>query len=165
MYYRCTIYFSFRILKKLVMVSTNIIDTFPDEILLEIFSYCSVQDLVLSVQHVNRRWRDVSQDPKLWKDVVFRPAKGTDEELIRRVVEQAPMLRYVLLSHEIDAPLLTESLCKGCRDIRKLQFSSNQKVATSVIQKLHRHFPDIECLVLVVHEKYNLTYRLPRKVN
>jgi hypothetical protein len=157
--------FSFRISKTLVMVPTHVVDNFPDEILLEIFSYCSVQDLVLSVQHVNRRWKDVSHDPKLWKDLVFRPAKGTDEELIRRVVEQAPMLKCLVLSHEIDAPLLIESLCKGCRDIRKLQFSSNQKVATSVIEKLHRHFPDIECLVLVVHEKYNLTYRLPRKVN
>jgi hypothetical protein len=147
------------------MVPTNTIDNFPDEILLEIFSYCSVQDLVLSVQHVNRRWRGVSQDPKLWKDLVFRPAKETDEELIRSVVEQAPMLRYLVLSHEVDAPSLTESLCKGCRDIRRLQFSSNQKVATSVIKKLHRHFPDIECLVLVVHEKYNLTYRLPRNVH
>ena len=147
------------------MVPESVIDNFPDEILLEIFSYCSVEDLVLSIQHVNRRWREVSQDPKLWRDLVFRPAKGTDEELIRSVVEQAPMLRYLVLSHEIDAPLLTDSLCKGCRDIRKLQFSSTQKVATSVIRKLHRHFPDIECLVLVVHEKYNLTYRLPRNVN
>jgi len=158
------IWFSFRILKTLVMVPTNTIDNFPDEILLEIFSFCSVQDLVLSVQHVNRRWRGVSQDPKLWKDLVFRPAEGTDEELIRSVVEQAPWLRYLVLSHEVDAPSLTESLCKGCRDIRRLQFSSNQKVATSVIKKLHRHFPDIECLVLVVHEKYNLTYRLPRNI-
>lgn len=156
--------FSSRFLKTLVMVPTNTIDTFPDEILLEIFSYCSVQDLVLSVQHVNRRWRSVSQDPKLWKDLVFHPAKGTDEELVRSVVEQAPMLRYLVLSHEVDAPSLTESLCKGCRDIRKLQFCSNQKVATSVTTKLHKHFPDIECLVLVIHEKYNLTYRLPRNV-
>jgi F-box domain. len=157
--------FSSRILKTLVMVPTNTIDAFPDEILLEIFSYCSVQDLVLSVQHVNRRWRGVSQDPKLWKDLVFRPGKGTDEELIRSVLEQAPMLRYLVLSHEVDASLLTESLCKGCKDLVKLQFSSNQKVATSVIKTLHRHFPDIECLVLVVHEKYNLTYRLPRNVH
>jgi DNA-binding NarL/FixJ family response regulator len=147
------------------MVATNTIDSFPDELLLEIFSYCSVQDLVLSVQHVNKRWKEVSQDPKLWKDLVFRPAKGTNDELIRRVVEQAPSLRYLVLSHEIDAPLLIESLCRGCRDIQKLQFSSSQKLATSVLQKLRGQFPDIECLVLAVHEKYNLTYRLPRTLN
>jgi hypothetical protein len=147
------------------MVPANTIDDFPDELLLEIFSYCSVQDLVLSIQHVNKRWKEVSQDPKLWKDLVFRPARGTNDELIRRVLEQAPLLRCLVLSHEIDAPLLIESLCKGCRDIQKLQFSSSQKLATSVLQKLRGHFPDIECLVLAVHEKYNLTYRLPRTLN
>jgi hypothetical protein len=147
------------------MVPTNTIDEFPDEILLEIFSYCSVEDLVLSIQHVNRRWKEVSQDPKLWKDLVFRPPKGTADDFIRSVVEQAPMLRCLILSHEIDAPLLIDSLCKGCRDIQKLQFSSSQKLATSVLQKLRRQFPDVECLVLAVHQKYNLTYRLPRTVN
>jgi hypothetical protein len=147
------------------MVPTNTIDNFPDEILLEIFSYCRVEDLVLSIQHVNKRWKEVSQDPKLWKDLVFHPPKGTTDDFIRSVVEQAPMLRCLILSHEIDAPLLIDSLCKGCRDIQKLQFSSSQKLATSVLQKLRGQFPDIECLVLALHQKYNLTYRLPRTVN
>lgn len=147
------------------MIPINTIDSFPDEILLEIFSYCRVEDLVLSIQHVNKRWKEVSQDPKLWKDLAFRPLKGTTDDFIRSVVEQAPMLRCLILSHEIDAPLLIDSLCKGCRDIQKLQFSSSQKLATSVLQKLRGEFPNIECLVLAVHEKYNLTYRLPRTVN
>ena len=147
------------------MVPTNSMESFPDEILLDIFSYCSVEDLALSIQHVNKRWKEVSQDPKLWKDLVFRPAKGTTDEQIRSVVEQAPLLRCLVLSHEIDAPLLVDSLCKGCRDIKKLQFSSSQKLATAVLQKLRRNFPDIECLVLAVHQKYNLTYRLPPTVN
>lgn len=147
------------------MVHTATIKSFPDEILLEIFSYCSVEDLVVSIQHVSKRWKEVSQDAKLWKDLVFRPPKGTNDDFIRSVVEQAPMLRCLVLSHEIDAPLLIDSLCKGCRDIQKLQFSSSQKLATSVLQKLRSQFPDIECLVLAVHEKYNLTYRLPRTLN
>jgi hypothetical protein len=147
------------------MVPANTIDSFPDEILLEIFSYCSVEDLVLSIQHVNKRWKEVSQDPKLWKNLVFRPDKGTDDELIRNVVEQAPMLRCLVLSHEIDAPSLVDSLCKGCTNIQRLQFSSSQKLATSVLQKLREQFPDLECLVLAVHHKYNLTYRLPRTLN
>ncbi|PNF20286.1 hypothetical protein B7P43_G14390 [Cryptotermes secundus] len=98
------------------MVPTNTIDNFPDEILLEIFSNCSVQDLVLSVQHVNKRWKAVSQDPKLWKDLVFRPAKGTNDELIRRVVEQAPLLRYLVLSLANVAP--TGDFAKPRRNVR-----------------------------------------------
>ncbi|PSN42703.1 hypothetical protein C0J52_14297 [Blattella germanica] len=147
------------------MVPNCSIENFPDEILLEIFSHCSVEDLALSIQHVNKRWKEVAQDPKLWKELVFRPPKGTTDELIRSVVEQSPKLRCLVLSHEIDAPLLVESLCKGCKDIQKLQFSSSQKLATSVLQKLRREFPDIECLVLAVHQKYNLTYRLPPTIN
>ncbi|XP_069676596.1 uncharacterized protein [Periplaneta americana] len=147
------------------MVSTSAIESFPDEILLEIFSFCSVEDLALSIQHVNKRWREVAQDPRLWKDLVFKPERGTDDEHIRSVVEQAPLLRRVVLSHEVDAPLLVDALCRGCQDLQKLQFSSSQKLATAILKKLRAQFPEVECLVLAVHQKYNLTYRLPRTLD
>ncbi|KAJ4450511.1 hypothetical protein ANN_01938 [Periplaneta americana] len=68
-------------------------DLLPDEVILKIFSYLDWKDLALSVQHVNSRWKELSQDKKLWKESMFEPDDGMLDEERVHILENAPCLK------------------------------------------------------------------------
>jgi hypothetical protein len=69
------------------------LDKLPDEILLKIFSYLSIDDLVLSVRNVCTRWRAVSEDDETWNNRTYFPKASAPKEEIMFMLENMPALR------------------------------------------------------------------------
>ncbi|CDW59172.1 F-box-like domain containing protein [Trichuris trichiura] len=70
-------------------------DTLPNKVLLQIFSYLPHKEILKSAQ-VCKKWRAIAYDPRLWKAVSLRPSYGglefarivlafVSEEAIRRI--------------------------------------------------------------------------------
>jgi hypothetical protein len=117
----------------------------PDELLLEIFSNLSIEDLALSVQHVNSHWKDVTQDDSLWKNKIFAPEhKMTDKELARHLANM-PALRAFCLARGTTKNVI-HTMCNYCRDIRHLELNAVHKLSSFRLQKIIKKYPRLETL-------------------
>lgn len=130
------------------MAGGKTINDLPDEILVEIFSYLSFKDLILSAQLVNRRWAEVSRDVELWRDITYTPDPRTEHSDIVNILEKAPMLRSFVSETEANIYEIVDALCVHCKDIRKLEFWNSTMLSSPLLKKLLEHFPNIESLCL-----------------
>jgi len=118
----------------------------PDELLLAIFSNLSIEDLALSVQHVNKHWKDVTQDDSLWKNRVFSPEyKMTDEEIARHLMNM-PALKAYCPARATNTKNIIPTMCKYCRDIRRIEFAWGQKLSYFRLQNIIKQYPHLEIL-------------------
>jgi hypothetical protein len=93
------------------------IEQLPDEILLKIFSYLSIEQISLHLSNVCARWRAVSEDDDLWKNRTYFPKANTPKEKIIFMLENMPALRkfqYYGIHNVI------EKLSECCRKISVL---------------------------------------------
>ncbi|KAA0189580.1 putative F-box/LRR protein, partial [Hyalella azteca] len=61
------------------MAPTAGISNLPDELLVEILSYLTPQEIYRTVVHVCERWRNIASDPSLWTNLTVHP-----EDLVAR---------------------------------------------------------------------------------
>jgi hypothetical protein len=120
-------------------------DDLPNEILLKIFSYLSIEDLSLSTYNVSMHWREVSQDNKLWKNAVFSPRKEMSDKEIVKYLENMPALKSYSATRKT-TNIVTDTLCRCCRNIKSIGLHTSHNMTVSVIQKIIHHFPHIESL-------------------
>jgi Leucine-rich repeat (LRR) protein len=103
------------------------IDDLPNEILLKIFSYLSIDDLSLSIRNVCTRWRMVSEDDEIWINLIYCPGANTPQEEIICMLENTPALR----TFEYSGPYnVIEKLSECCRRLRGLQIPNIKLDAT-----------------------------------
>ncbi|PNF40428.1 hypothetical protein B7P43_G18203 [Cryptotermes secundus] len=119
----------------------------PDELLLIIFSNLSIEDLAMSVQHVNSHWKNVSQDDSLWEYQTFSPGCKMSDEEISRHLRNMPALRSFCPSRGTNTKVV-DTLCKYCRDIRHIYFGYFHKLSNSTLHQILKKFPHIEELVI-----------------
>ena len=128
------------------MAFSKHITDLPDELLLEIFSNLSIEDLALSVQHVNKHWKDVTQDNSLWKNQVFSPEyKLTDKEIARHLVNM-PALKAFCPVRGTNTKNIIPTMCKYCRDIRRIEFKWLHKLSNFRLQNIIKKYPHLEIL-------------------
>jgi hypothetical protein len=94
------------------------IDDLPDKILLEIFSYLSIEDITESVKNVCTRWRPLSEDETIWMGWGYYPNTRTPEETIIKAFEKFPALRNFMYYGTCN---VVEKLSEHCRKITVLQ--------------------------------------------
>ncbi|XP_033607397.1 uncharacterized protein LOC117282320 [Cryptotermes secundus] len=68
-------------------------DMIPNEVLLKIFSYLTIDDLCLSVRDVCIRWRRASQANEIWKNLCFSPKRSASQEEIASRLRHMQNLR------------------------------------------------------------------------
>lgn len=118
----------------------------PDELLLEIFSNLSIEDLALSAQHVNKHWKDVTQDDSLWKNQVFSPGyKMTDKEIARHLVNM-PALKAFCPTRGTNTKNIIQTMCKYCRDIRRIEFTWLHQLSNFRLKNIIKKYPHLEVL-------------------
>jgi len=118
----------------------------PDELLLEIFSNLGIEDLAFSVQHVNKHWKDVTQDDSLWKNHIFSPGyKMTDKEIARHLVNM-PALKAFCPARGTNTNNIIPTMCKYCRDIRRIEFTAGHKLSNFRLQNIIKKYPHLEIL-------------------
>jgi hypothetical protein len=134
------------------MASGTCFTDFPDIVLLEIFSNLSIEDLAMSVQHVNSHWKNVSQDGSLWKNKTFSPERKLNDEEIVRYLMNMPALRAYSRNEETNTEVIVDALCKYCRDIRHIEFKWSSIMSNSALHEILKTFPNLETLALTVPE-------------
>lgn len=120
-------------------------DDLPNEVLLKIFTYLNIEELVVSTQNVCMRWREVSRDNKLWKNAVFNPRKEITDKKVAQYLENMPALRSYSATRRTEN-IVIDALCKSCRNIRSIDLHNSHKVNIALIQKIIQHYPHIESL-------------------
>ncbi|KAJ9586084.1 hypothetical protein L9F63_020281 [Diploptera punctata] len=129
------------------MASGKHFDDLPNEILLKIFSYLSIEDLAFSVQEVNSHWKAVAQDNKLWRGRVFCPRKNLTDKQIVLQLKKMPTLRSYCASRKTSS-FVIQALCKLCKNIRSIDLHRYQSVDPLLLESIFNAFPNIESLKL-----------------
>jgi F-box/leucine-rich repeat protein 2/20 len=127
------------------MASGKQFDDLPNEVLLKIFTYLNIEELVVSTQNVCMRWREVSRDNKLWKNAVFNPRKEITDKEVAKYLESMPALRSYSATRRT-GNIVIDALCKSCRNIRSIDLHYSHNMNIPLIQKIIQHFPHIESL-------------------
>lgn len=122
------------------------IEDLSEEILLEIFSYLSMNDIVFSIQNVSRRWRRVSYDHELWRNRIYCPLAIESDEVVEKTLRIIPKLNNLVLDKRPYAQDVIETLVNYCTDIRRLEFHSYQMLDHRLLKKLVSQCPKIEYL-------------------
>jgi hypothetical protein len=117
----------------------------PNELLLEIFSSLDIEDLAMSVQHVNSHWKDVSQDESLWKNQTFSPGYKMSDDAIAEHLMNMPTLRAFAPTRGTNTKVIN-TMCKYCRDIRHIEFKWSHKLRNSTLQNILDKQPHLESL-------------------
>ncbi|XP_063228841.1 F-box/LRR-repeat protein 17-like [Bacillus rossius redtenbacheri] len=126
----------------------------PDELLLEIFSYLDVEDLVCRAQRVCSRWREVSSDTRLWTSLEYCPSPGVCCEEVRSFLLQVPQLRRFRLCAHDQVDTIVEMLPDYCPNIDtlRLQYSRRACSHEGLLAKLLFCLENIRCLEISLVE-------------
>ncbi|XP_067015355.2 uncharacterized protein [Anabrus simplex] len=121
-------------------------ETLPDEVLEVVFSYCSVRDLVSSVQHVCWHWKRVVHTSRLWRDVIYRPDKvDTDSHIVSMLCGSA-VLQAVDFSARIYGQMVFQALADNCPELKTLLVHVDQDINYDVLKAIHEKCTKIEQL-------------------
>ncbi|XP_069675555.1 F-box/LRR-repeat protein 2-like isoform X14 [Periplaneta americana] len=131
------------------------IELLPTEVIQEIFSYLDTNDLTLSVQHVNSRWKALYRDKKLWKDRVFEPDDRMLDEDIVHALKNMPYLRAYVSTGATNTELIINALCTYCDDIDCLDFDGSCILEYSLLVKFTNSFSNIQKLTIPYLEEDN----------
>ncbi|XP_069675551.1 F-box/LRR-repeat protein fbxl-1-like isoform X11 [Periplaneta americana] len=125
------------------MASGKSFSDLPDELLVEIFSYLSIEDLALRVQHVNTHWREVSQDEALWTNKVFMPEFGMSDHEVTRLLKNMPSLKAFCPKEGTKTKVIVNTVLAHCKDIQHLEFPWSNRVKNSKLRKILETFPNL----------------------
>jgi Leucine-rich repeat (LRR) protein len=101
----------------------------PDKIVLKIFSYLNLTQLVLCVKNVCKRWRALSENDEIWKDSRFYPDANSPVEYIIFTVTAAKPLRRFQYYGSCN---VLEILSQCCRRIKYLTIPCIELSATLI---------------------------------
>ncbi|KAK7864327.1 hypothetical protein R5R35_009171 [Gryllus longicercus] len=121
------------------------IQNLPDEVLLEIFQYMSLEELVTCIQNVSLRWRNVSQHSvRLWKNKIYKPiSRVTDEEIIATLKKMPQLRTFVFNPDCLKLDEIINVLCSHCKHLQTL-VCDGFGVSTSHLQKMVNSLHDLE---------------------
>lgn len=110
---------------------SSIAAIFPNEILLNIFQYIKSHDLLFNVGRVCKRWRNLAQEPRLWRDRAL-----DDEDILVHnldLLALAPCLKRVSLNTEFHRDKVLKALLHGKKNLQSLKLNFREG-ALSVAQ-------------------------------
>ncbi|KAK7872166.1 hypothetical protein R5R35_001731 [Gryllus longicercus] len=122
------------------------IDDLPDEILVEIFSYLTFEELVHSVQYVTSRWQEVTHDAQLWRHLAYSPSWRESDGQIASVLQQTPKLQTLILSQRGVRSTVLNTFMESCPNLKRLEFNNYQRLSTSLLERIVQKCPNIEHL-------------------
>ncbi|XP_047004012.1 dynein regulatory complex subunit 6-like isoform X2 [Schistocerca americana] len=97
------------------------INDLPNEILLQIFFYLSVEDIALNVQFVCSRWSEVCSNDVLWKNSCLSVEGSASIQYVVSLLKKVPKLQCFCIWFRSSGEVLNR-LAEFCKDLRKLDF-------------------------------------------
>ncbi|KAK7870211.1 hypothetical protein R5R35_003484 [Gryllus longicercus] len=132
------------------LVSAINIDDLPYELLIEIFSYLSVEDLALQVRKVSRKWEELAEDNRLWKHLTYTPSHRHTELEIIDVLKQAPKLQRFIPPYHLSRKRFFQTIAEHCKDMRVLAISAEEDKDT--VEKLVSECQNMESFTVHSHD-------------
>ncbi|XP_054270784.1 F-box/LRR-repeat protein 2-like isoform X1 [Macrosteles quadrilineatus] len=122
------------------------VNSLPNEILLEVFSYLDVYDISISVMYVCKRWNIVARDSMLWNNLVFKVDGTMSPSKFKGIVHHLKFLKHVTLRSRKDTNDIICALVQFCPCIVgiKLKFCSDMGADTT--RKLSDSYTDLKIL-------------------
>ena len=127
--------------------------------LINIFSYLTVEDIVLSVRPTCKRWQDISQEPHLWKtgwdkgDIYRSSCGSVDTSLLRLLKVAAPCFENLI--YDYDIALHIEEYINQNSSIRG--FENLDNIENRTIENLLSKYPNINRFSFCINKWVNKT--------
>ncbi|XP_073241382.1 S-phase kinase-associated protein 2-like isoform X2 [Porites lutea] len=124
-------------------------DSLPDDIWLEVFSFLSQEDL-LRAALVCRTWKRLSRDSSLWSYLDLQPyARSLREDIILRLLNTmfAPLGRQLSLSKNLVTTEILKTIFETCHRLQSL--SLNNSRFHSIGPWLERTVDQVETLIFL----------------
>ncbi|XP_049842253.1 uncharacterized protein LOC126293185 [Schistocerca gregaria] len=162
---------------KVAAVVQRNIHSLPDEIMVNIFSSLSFNDLIDTVENVCERWKRLAHDSVLWLDkeyvvtgmlhrksccrdvcskCIHRRWEETDEDILR-TAGMTPQLRTLKLMCNIRACILRK-ICAEWPNLTTLEIADNQRMNYSLLKFIFEKCPKIRTLTASVSLLANRRY-------
>ncbi|XP_067014834.2 F-box/LRR-repeat protein fbxl-1 [Anabrus simplex] len=126
------------------MEAPAIAETLPTEILERIFSYSTHEDVVLSIQNVCSRWRQVAQNSCLWEHLEYSPDRSMSWKKIVEILKISPKLQKLIIKQGDDSVL--QAITDNCAELRKLELNWDRYLGVNFIEDLREKCQKIEYL-------------------
>ena len=116
------------------------VDSLPHTILLCIFKYLSLHDLLCVIALVSKRWRDMGCDPDLWRVINLEGQNKVTDEVINRLSGYSDNVRLVDVT---DSRLVTNEgislVAKRCTQLRVMKLIRYSKSFTHARRHARTH--------------------------
>lgn len=98
------------------------IEALPNEILLQIFSYLSVNDLYYNVRRVCSRWQQLSMLSPSWRRV--SAGNNIPTEDLHNWIQFSPVIRHIQISDRTDADFILEAVSKHLTKLKSITINN-----------------------------------------
>ncbi|XP_067014847.2 uncharacterized protein [Anabrus simplex] len=130
------------------------IQDLPYELLVEIFTYLEIDDLINNIPNVCKRWRDAANETRTWRHLIFCPDIKQDNGAIVKSLKKMPKLQDLVLKYMVDNDALY-GILDNCPLLRSLYFCSYQPLSCEYLRSLSLRCVHIEELCLALdHNNY-----------
>lgn len=111
------------------------IDDIPEEVLLKIFKYLPLQDIIFNVKLVCDRWLQLTNDISIWRDSVCTVDCKMENKDVINFLKQAPRLRHIELRKTV-SPRVFVQLYVSCPKLTTLEIDKNQTLPLNVVKNI-----------------------------
>jgi hypothetical protein len=122
------------------------INDLPDEILVTIFSYFSIEEITLHIRNVCTGWRLVCEDYSIWKNYTYFPKKNTPiEEIMLQLRNMSGLRKFQYCGiHNV-----VEKLSECCRKISVL-IIPNIQLSASLLKLAMERLTELRVLHILI---------------
>ena len=120
------------------------IEDLPAELLFDIFTYLSVEDIVNNVRNTCQRWKEITEHEYFWNRVKFEPSSNMKPQEIMYYLGETPELKHVKFSSTSELKDVLEFMCNKCDCIESIVFGNKITLDGDKISKILQRYPCLE---------------------
>ncbi|XP_031562129.1 F-box/LRR-repeat protein 2-like isoform X1 [Actinia tenebrosa] len=128
------------------ILSPNLFDDLPEELIMEIFSFISLKELCLTIPLVCKKWKDFAASPLLWQHLDFNEIKClTTKALYNIICMKCPLLKRLSLKYrsELSAYEML-NIAKACPQLQQLSLAFCGQINEKIVTMFAEYFPDLQ---------------------
>ncbi|PSN29502.1 hypothetical protein C0J52_26705 [Blattella germanica] len=124
------------------------VNDLPVEIMIEIFSYLSAEEIMHSVRNTCLRWHTITFEKFLWSKVPFIPSPHRDSYGKIFIIPQhyLPYVQYIEIHHTADSHKFLQFVSKYFHDIKIIKYKTKNGIAVPYATELLEKHPKMRCL-------------------
>jgi len=126
----------------------------PNEVMTEIFSYVSAEDLVDNVCNTCTSWMALTETDALWRRVTFKPSYRMSDTDLLSYIKKMPRLKHFFLNHERDSNKIMDKMREHCSNIISIVIKNKVGPEKKKITDMLLKFQGMECFEVATNGSY-----------